>query len=114
MVGIAAPGRRTGLQVRLGPGLLGELLWFVGHGQVEPDRGAGRVPEISPLGGQVLDQEQAVSFGRVQVALHDGRARRTVVDDLDEDAARYADHDDRDGSAFDAGFGMRDGVGNYF
>jgi hypothetical protein len=37
-----------------------------------------------------------VSLGRVEVTLHDGGARRAVVDDLDQDAVR---HDDGDGPA---------------
>jgi hypothetical protein len=75
---------------------------------------AGRVPEVAPLGGEVLDQEQSVSFGRVQVALHDGGARRAVVDDLDQDTVRYADDDDGDGPAIDTGLGVLDGVGDDF
>src|SRR5271170_5999792 len=66
------------------PRLPSGLLWFVGRWQVKPDRGAGRVPQIAPLGGQVLDQEQAVSLGRVQVALDHRGARGAVVDDLDQ------------------------------
>jgi hypothetical protein len=38
---------------------------------------------LTPLGGEVLDQEQSVSLGCVQVALYDGGARRAVIDDLD-------------------------------
>jgi hypothetical protein len=77
---------------------------------MEPDRRAGRVPEVAPLGGEVLDQEQPVSFSRIQVTLHDRRARGAVVDDLDEDAARYADDDDSDRAAVDTRFGVLDGV----
>ena len=81
---------------------------------MKPDRGASRVPEVAPLGGEVLDQEQPVSLGRVQVALHDGRARRAVIDDLDQDAVRHADDDDGDGPAIDARLGVLDGVGDDF
>jgi hypothetical protein len=62
----------------------------------------------------VLDQEQSVSLGRVQVALHHGGARRAVFDDLDQDAVRYADDDDGDGPVIDTGLGVLDGVGDDF
>src|SRR5207244_5713942 len=98
--------------LRAGPrvGWLGGPPGFAGRREVEPDRGAGRVPEVAPLGGEVLDEEQPVPRGRGKVALHDRSARGTVVDDLDEDAARYADDDDGDGSALDTRFGALDGV----
>src|ERR1700678_863602 len=89
---------RASLPIGLRAFLLGDLRWLFGRGQVEPDRGAGRVPEISPLSGEVLDQEQAVSLGRVQITLHDGGACGAVVDDLDEDTARDSDYDDRHGA----------------
>jgi hypothetical protein len=60
----------------------------------------------------VLDQEQPVSLGRVQVALDDRRADRAVVDDLDQNAARHADHDDGDRAVLDTGLGVLDGVGH--
>jgi hypothetical protein len=69
-------------------------LRLVGRWQMKPDRGASRVSQVTPLGSEVLDQEQSVSLGRVQVALHDGGARRAVIDDLDQDAVRYAGDDD--------------------
>jgi len=81
---------------------------------MKPDRGASRVSQVTPLGSEVLDQEQSVSLGRVQVALHDGGARRAVIDDLDQDAVRYADDDDGDGPAIDTGLGVLDGVGDDF
>src|SRR6266568_796450 len=88
--------------------------FLVRRREVEPDRGAGRVPEVTPLSGEVLDQEKPVPLGRVQVALHDGGARRTVVDDLDEDTVRDTDDDDGDGPAIDARFGVLNGVSDDF
>src|SRR5438046_2398082 len=54
------PGLPARLQVggRRGP------LRLVGGRQMEPDRGAGRIPEVAPPGGEVLDQEAPVSLGR--------------------------------------------------
>jgi len=43
--------------------------------QVEPHRGAGRVAQVTPLRGELLDQEQPVSVGGQQLALDDGRGR---------------------------------------
>jgi hypothetical protein len=79
---------------------------------VKPNRGPCLVALVSPLGGQVLDQEQAVSLGGVQVALHHRGARRAVIDELDQDSARYADRQDRDRSALGARSGVLDGVGD--
>ena len=70
-----------GLRARLPAGRRRRPLRLIGDRQMEPDRGAGRIPEVAPLGGEVLDQEQPVSLGRVQVTLYDGGARRAVVDD---------------------------------
>ena len=83
-------------------------LRLVGRWQMKPDRGAGRVSQVTPLGSEVLDQEQSVALGCVQVALYDGGARRAVIDDLDQDAVRYADDDDGDGPAIDTGLGVLD------
>src|SRR6202453_234625 len=80
--------------------------------QVEPHGGACWIPEISPLGSELLHQEQAVSLGCVEVALHYGYARGAVVDDLHEDAVRDADDDNGDGTAVHAGLGVQDRVGD--
>jgi hypothetical protein len=60
----------------------------------------------------VLDEEQPVAVVGVQVPLDQGRARRAVVDDLHQHAARDADHHDRHGPAVHARLGVLDGVGD--
>ena len=78
--------------------------------QVEPDRGAGRVPQVAPLRGELLYQVQAVAVGGQQVVLDDRGAGRAVVDDLDEHAVGHVDHDDGDGAARRPGRSMQDRV----
>jgi adenosylmethionine---8-amino-7-oxononanoate aminotransferase len=80
--------------------------------QVEPDRGACRVPQVTPLRGELLDQEQPVAVGGQQVALDHRRARRAVIDHLDEHAVRHVDDDDGDRAARRARRGVHDRVGD--
>src|ERR1700678_1466272 len=101
-------GVRDGPRDRLRACLPQGLVWFIRGRQVEPDGGTGRLPEVSPLGREVLDEKQPVSVGRVEIALDDGRAGRAAVDDLDEDAAWYPGHDDGHGAALDTRFGVHD------
>src|SRR6201996_5273155 len=81
--------------------------------QLEPDRRPGRVAQVAPPGGQLFDQEQPVSLGRVPVAL-DLRAgvRGPVVDDLDHQAARAVDDHDGHRALAAAGAGVQHGVGD--
>jgi hypothetical protein len=92
----------------------GGLLRFARGGQVEPDGGPGRVLEVAPLGGEMLDQEQAVALGGVQVTLHDRGSRGAVIDDLDQYAVRDADDDDGDRSSIGARPGVLNRVGDDF
>jgi len=66
---------------------------------VEPDRGAVRIPQVTPLRAQLLHQVQAMAVGREQVTLDHGHLRRAVIDHLDEHAVPHVDDDDRDGPA---------------
>jgi hypothetical protein len=81
---------------------------------VKPDRGAGRVAQVPPLRGELLHQEQAVTIGREQVALDQGRAGRAVVDHLDEDAVGHVDDDDRDRAVRRSRRGVQDRVRDHF
>jgi hypothetical protein len=62
------------------------------------------------LRGQLLDQVQAMTVGRQQVAPDHGHVGRPVVDHLDEHAVRHVHDDDRDGPAVRARRGVLDGV----
>jgi hypothetical protein len=81
---------------------------------MEPDRGTRIIAQIAPLRRELLHQEEALAFGRVQIPLHHRVARRTVVDHLDEHAPRHPDDNHRDRAARRSRTGVLDRVGDQF